>query len=254
VTDDLGLAHELADIADRLTMARWRSADLRVETKPDLSPVTDVDRAVEAELRALLAQKCPGDAVFGEEQGGEVLSGGRRWILDPVDGTRNYLRGLTVFATLIALEVEGVYEVGMVSAPAMRQRWWAARGQGARSHDGPLHVSQVRAIPDAYISAGDPRYFEGPEVSRAYAALADRCWTSRALGDFWPHVLVAEGSIDISVEMGASLWDWAPLLVIVEEAGGRFTDLDGTVRADGAAAIVSNGLLHDDVLAALRVR
>lgn len=254
MADDVTLAHELADLADSMTMARWRAADLRVETKPDLTPVSEADKAVEAALRRRLADARPGDAVLGEEQGGAALGGGRRWILDPIDGTRNYVRGLPVFATLIALEVDGRYDLGLVSAPALRQRWWAARGRGAHSNDGLLRVSRVAAIPDAYISAGDSRYFEDTTMSAAYATLANRCWTSRALGDFWPHVLVAEGSIDISVEMGASLWDWAPLLVIVEEAGGRFTDLDGTVRADGAAAIVSNGLLHDEVLAALQGR
>ena len=254
VTDDLSLAHELADVADQMTLGRWRATDLRVDTKPDLSPVSEVDRAVELELRSRLATARPWDGVYGEEEGGDTLGAPRRWILDPVDGTRNYVRGLPVFATLITLEVDGRYELGLVSAPALRQRWWAARGRGAHNNHGPIRVSQVRAISDAYISAGDPRFIEAPAVGAAYAALAKRCWTARAFGDFWGHALAAQGSIDISVEVGAHLWDWAPLLVIVEEAGGRFTDLDGTVRPDGSAAIISNGLLHDEVLAALRVR
>lgn len=254
VTDDLGLAHELANVADRMTLARWRATDLRVETKPDLTPVSDADKAVEAELRRMLAAARPHDAVLGEEEGGDVPTAARRWILDPVDGTRNYVRGLPIFATLITLEVEGRYELGLVSAPAMGQRWWAARGHGAHNKDGPIRVSRVRAISDAYISAGDPRFIENPAVGIAFAVLAQRCWTARALGDFWPHVLTAQGSMDISVEVGASVWDWAPLLVLVEEAGGRFTDLDGTVRADGSAAIITNGLLHDEVLAALQTR
>jgi histidinol-phosphatase len=252
VTDDLRLAHELADVADRMTLARWRAADLRVETKPDLSPVSEVDRAVEAELRRRIAAARPQDAVYGEEEGGDAAGALRRWILDPVDGTRNYIRGLPVFATLITLQVDGQYELGLVSAPALRQRWWATRGQGAHSNYGTIRVSQVRAISDAYISAGDPRFIENPAVGLAFVALAKQCWTARAFGDFWGHLLAAQGSIDISVEIGAHLWDWAPLLVIVEEAGGRFTDLDGTVRADGSAAIITNGLLHDEVLAALR--
>lgn len=253
--DDLALALRLADTADAITLAHFGSAGLRVERKADSSPVSDADRACEVALRTLLAHERPGDAILGEEQGGvvEPSVGGRRWILDPIDGTRAFVRGLAVFATLIALEEAGDVVVGVVSAPALGRRWWAARGGGAVADGRAIRVSPVARVEDAFLSTTDPRSLPEPGQRHAYSALAARTWTARALGDFWSHVLVAEGTIDIAVEPVAAVWDLAPLRVIVEEAGGRFTDLGGSSRIDGGNAVSSNGLLHDAVLEALRV-
>ena len=253
MNDDLQLTHELADIADGITLSRFRAADLRVETKPDMSPVSEADTAVESALRRRLAQSRPADAVLGEEEGGgsEAEEAARRWIIDPIDATRAYVRGVPVFATLIALEVEGRVDIGVVSAPGLRRRWWARRGEGAFADGAPLHVSRVRRLEDAFISTTDLRFLDEPHRA-AYVALALRCWTARALGDFWSHMLVAEGAVDIAVEPGGSIWDFAAIQPIVEEAGGRFTDYDGVARIDGGRAISTNGLLHDAVLEAMR--
>lgn len=250
---DLGLALALADIADSVTTARFRAADLRVETKPDLTPVSDADRAVERELRSVLERERPGDAVVGEEYG-DTGSGARRWILDPIDGTKNFVRGLPVWASLIALAIDGEGAVGVVSAPSLGRRWWAARGAGAWV--GPpggqvaaaqrCRVSGVRALGDAFVSYSS---FDGwPDASRGLQAVLSAVWRTRAFGDFWSHVLVAEGCVDASFEPEVALWDVAPLQVIVEEAGGRFSDLTGAATPAGGSVVCSNGLLHDEVL------
>lgn len=246
--DDLTLALELCGMADAITLGRFRAVDLRVETKPDMTPVSEADRAVETALRARLASVRPGDAVLGEEQGATGGSARRRWIIDPIDGTRGYVRGLPVYATLLALEVDGEIVVGVASAPALHRRWWAAKGEGAHTPAGRIHVSRVHRVEDASISTTNPRDLTRPGQRHAYGALAARCWQSRALGDFWSHVLVAEGVVDIAVEPLAAVWDLAPLRLIVEEAGGRFTDLDGNPRIDSGHALSTNGLLHDEVL------
>ena len=250
---DLRLALDLADLADAQTMARFGAADLRVESKADRSPVTEADRAAETVMRDHLARHRPDDGVLGEEQGETTGGSGRRWILDPIDGTRSYTRGLPVFATLIALEHAGQVSVGVVSAPALRARWWAARGGGAFRDGTPLRVSAVDRLERAYLSTTDPLAFRDARRVAGYPALAARCWTARALGDFWSHVLVAEGRVDVAVEPVAEVYDLAPLRLIVEEAGGRFTDLSGAARIDGGDAVSSNGLLHDEVLRLLEV-
>lgn len=239
-------------------MARFRARDLVVDTKPDMTPVSDADRAVEQALRDHLARDRPGDGILGEELGGEVGPSddreqhGRRWIIDPIDGTKGYVRGLPVWATLLALETDGVVQVGVVSAPALGRRWWAVRGGGAFADGEPIRVSEVAALDDAQLSYDSIVDFEARGLGDRFLALVRRCWRTRAFGDFWSHVLVAEGSVDVSVEpYGLSPWDVAPLLVIVEEAGGRLTDLTGVARIDGGAAVATNGLLHDDVLATL---
>jgi histidinol-phosphatase len=250
---DLALALALADTADAVTAARFRAADLRVETKPDLTPVSDADRAVERELREVIERERPGDGVVGEEYG-DTGSGSRRWIVDPIDGTKNYVRGLPVWASLIALEVDGEVGVGVVSAPALGRRWWAARGSGAWA--GPCaggageaeqcRVSAVRDLGDAFVS-----YSSLDWPGDGFGRLVDAVWRTRAFGDFWSHVLVAEGCVDASLEPVVALWDVAPLQVIVEEAGGRFSDLTGAATPGGGSVVCSNGLLHDDVLATL---
>ena len=234
-------------------MRRFRARDLVVDTKPDLTPVTEADRASEERIRELLARSRPSDAVLGEEYGSTgVSTGRRRWIVDPIDGTRGYARGIPVWATLIALERDGELSVGVVSAPALRTRWWATRDDGAFRDGASVSVSKVSRIEDAHLAYDAPRHFEAVGRRDAFLDLARRCWRTRGFGDFWPYVMVADGSIDIAVEPdGLSLWDLAAPMVIVEAAGGRFTDFDGVARADGGNAVATNGILHDDVLAAL---
>jgi histidinol-phosphatase len=253
LADDLALAHRLADAADAITLARFRSQDLHVEAKPDLTPVSDADLAVEDAVRRLLADERPGDAVLGEEHG-VTGQGPRQWVVDPVDGTKNFVRGVPVWATLVALRVEGRVEVGVVSAPALGRRWWAARGHGAFADGAAISVSRVAALQDAHLSYSSLTGWEAQGRLEGLLQLSRDCWRTRAFGDFWSHVLVAEGAVDASFEPEVSLWDLAPLQVIVEEAGGRFTSLDGEARPDGGSVVCSNGLLHDEVLAALRPR
>jgi histidinol-phosphatase len=247
-SDDLAVALRLADAADEITMARFLATDLVVDRKPDRSPVTDADTAVEDTVREIIAELRPGDDVLGEERGGAV-GDGRTWIVDPIDGTKNFLRGNPVWATLIALVEGGVPVVGVVSAPAFPRRWWASSGEGAWCGERRLRVSGVSSLADAYVSTTDVRLWEQRD---AYLALMDACWETRAFGDFWQHVLVAEGALDISADPIAYAWDLAAVQVIVTEAGGRFTDLRGEPRFDGGDGIASNGLLHDAALGVLQ--
>ena len=252
---DLALARDLAAAADRLTMARFLAQDLVVETKPDLTPVSDADRAVERLIRDRLAGERAGDAVIGEEYGADSVSSGREWIVDPIDGTKNFVRGAPVWATLLALRVDDEVVLGVVSAPALGRQWWAARGDGAwTSYDGrerQLAVSKVTTLSDAFVGYGDVRSWARHGRGEHFAALAAAVWRTRGFGDFWAHMLVAEGAVDISCEPEVSLWDLAALQPIVEEAGGRFSDLAGVGRPDGGSVVCTNGLLHDEVLAAL---
>jgi histidinol-phosphatase len=242
VGPDLELALRLADAADAISLTRFRSRDLVVRTKPDATPVTEADTEVEHELRAMLGVERRRDAVLGEEQGA-TGSGRRRWILDPIDGTRNYSRGIPVWATLIALEEDGRVVLGVVSAPALHRRWWAERGGGAHAGGDRVHVSAVRRPEDAVLSFA---------LEQPLPGLAARAWHARAYGDFWSHMLVAEGAIDGAIDaIGVSVWDLAAVQVIVEEAGGTFTDFAGEHRIDGQSAISSNGQLHEALLAAV---
>lgn len=260
--DDLALALRLADAADAVTSARFRAADLHVERKPDRTPVTDADIACEDALRAVLAGERPDDAVLGEERGGPNADGagdatvGRTWVVDPIDGTKNFSRGVPVWATLIALVVDGAPAVGVISAPALGRRWWAARGRGAFTADlargvdaAPLGVSGVADLADAYVSTTDLGTWREEGTRERWLALVDACWESRAFGDFFQHCLVAEGLLDLCVEPAASAWDLAAPAVVVTEAGGRLTDLSGAARHDGGSAVSSNGRLHDAALA-----
>lgn len=233
-----------------MTLARFRAADLVVSAKPDLTPVTEADRAVERALRERILAARPGHAVVGEEYGSEG-DGEWRWILDPIDGTKNYVRGIPIWATCIGLQHGGEMVVGVVSAPALGRRWWAARGEGAFANDAPIRVSTVATVDDAHLSYDSVQGFGPFGLEERFLALARRCWRSRGLGDFWSHVLVAEGALDIAVEPEVSVWDVAAVQVIVEEAGGRFTNLAGEARPDGGSAVSTNGLLHDEVLSAL---
>lgn len=239
---DLELALRLADAADAISLSGFRSG-LAVETKPDATPVTEADRRVERELRRILADERPDDAVLGEEQGATGTSG-RRWLIDPIDGTRNFSRGIPVWATLVALEDDGAVRLGVVSAPALRRRWWAERGTGALADGERIHVSAVLRVGDAVLSVA---------LEDRLPAIVDRAWHVRGFGDFWAHMLVAEGAVDGAVDAhGVAEWDTAAVQVIVEEAGGRFTDFSGVARIDGGTAVTSNGLLHDELVAAVR--
>jgi histidinol-phosphatase len=253
---DLRLALRLADAADAVSLPRFRAADLRVTRKPDRTPVTDADTAAEDALRAMIEQERPGDTVLGEEGGGDVSAAGRGWVLDPIDGTKNFSRGVPVWATLIALRSGDDGAVGVVSAPALGRRWWAARGLGAWTrHAGSrarrCEVSKVGSLEDALVSYSSLTGWQERGQLDAFLDLSRRVWRTRAFGDFWSHLLVAEGAVDVSLEPEVNLWDLAALQPIVEEAGGRFTDLSGVDRADGGSVLCSNGFLHDEVLAAI---
>ena len=250
---DLAFALSLADLADEITMRHFRSAELVVETKVDLTPVSVADRDAEEALRGAIARGRPGDAVVGEELGSEG-EGSARWILDPIDGTKHYVRGIPLWATLIALEREGSTVVGVASAPALGSRWWAERGGGAFANGGPIRVSTVSRLEDASFTHSGVHSFDERGHGPALRELSQRVWMERAYGDFWQHVLVAEGRLDFAIEPVVNLWDLAALLPIVEEAGGRLTDFEGVARPDGGTAVTSNGLLHDEVLDTLNRR
>jgi histidinol-phosphatase len=249
---DLALALELADIADAVTLPHFRSTSLTVDRKSDRTEVTIADRGAEAAIRARLAAARPDHAVLGEEEG---LIGSAdapaRWIIDPIDGTSNFVKGVPIWATLIALQVEGDIVVGVCSAPALGRRWWAVRGGGAFADGGPIRVSKINDVSEAHLShAGTATFatFRGEHGHDGIINLARDVWRDRGFGDFWMHMLVAEGAVDIAVEPVVNVWDLAAVQVIVEEAGGRFTNLDGRLGPDGGSALSTNGLLHERVL------
>lgn len=251
---DLALALRLADAADALTLAAFRRTDLIVDTKPDLTPVTEADRGVERRLREILAAERPADDLLGEEEGGRDPSArpaGRAWVIDPIDGTKNFVRGVPVWATLIAVVDSGVVTVGVASAPALGRRWWAARGSGAWT-TGPedaqprrLAVSAIDRLADASFSYSDPVGWPAGSLARVSAA----AWRVRAYGDFWSHLLVAEGAVDVAAEPELSIWDVAALIPIVIEAGGRVTAFTGAdpLVAPHEGALTTNARLHDEV-------
>ena len=251
---DLQFALSLADVADRLSLLHFRASDLVVETKPDLTPVTEADRGVERALREQLAVHRPEDSILGEEYGAQG-DARRRWILDPIDGTKNYVRGVPVWACLIALVEDGEITVGVVSAPALSRRWWAAKGGGAFVSDPTspqprrIHVSRVAALADASFSYSDDVGWARRGAARALDHLLHRTWRQRAYGDFWSHMMVAEGQVDVAGEPELESYDMAALVPIVEEAGGRMTAFDGRSSLEGGSALSSNGILHDEVLA-----
>ncbi|WP_270258171.1 histidinol-phosphatase [Kocuria marina] len=257
-TDDLRLAHILADSVDGLTMKRFKSQDLTVETKPDLTPVTDADREAEQVIRAQLGRVRNRDAVIGEEFG-TTGSGGRQWVIDPIDGTKNYVRGVPVWATLIGLVEDGEVVLGVVSAPALNRRWWAAAGSGAftgrsLSQATRLSVSSVNQLSDASLSYSSLSGWRDLGVREQFIELTDSVWRTRAYGDFWSYCMVAEGAVDLACEPELNLYDMAALVPIVTEAGGRFTSLAGQDGPFGDNALASNGLLHDAALDVLGTR
>jgi len=238
--DDLAFALRLADAADAITMPRFRASDLHVETKPDRSPVTDADRAVERALRELVAAERPGEGVLGEEEGDDGSPA--RWIVDPIDGTRNFLRGMPVWATLVALERDAQVVCGVVSAPALGHRWWASAGGGAWRDGERIRVSAVARLADASAAC---------TLGRDLAIVEPLVWHLRGFGDFWQHVLVAEGVLDAAVDAELSLWDYAAPALVVAEAGGRATAPSGGPPSPGERLVTSNGLVHDELLAAI---
>ena len=252
---DMHLAHVLADQADSISMDRYKALDLKVDTKPDLTPVTDADRAVEEQLRITLSRARTRDAVFGEELG-TTGHGQRRWVLDPIDGTKNFVRGVPVWATLISLMDGDVPVVGLVSAPALNRRWWAAKGVGAwtgRRLESATRcrVSNVHDLADASLSYSSLTGWEERGMLDGFLDLTRAVWRTRAYGDFWSYMMVAEGAVDVACEPEVSLWDLAALDVIVREAGGVFSDLSGNPGPAGGSAVATNGVLHSDVLTAL---
>ena len=254
-TDDLRLAHLLADDADSLTTGRFKALDLHVMSKPDTTPVTDADEAVEESIRRTLSRVRSRDAVTGEEQGSTGHSQ-RRWIIDPIDGTKNFVRGVPVWATLISLAVDDEVVLGVVSAPMLQRRWWASSGNGAWTGRSLLkatrcQVSDVRRLEDASLSYSSLHGWDERGRLDDFLSLSRRCWRTRAYGDFWSYMLVAEGAVDLAAEPELKVYDMAALDVIVREAGGRFSSLDGTDGPFGGNAVASNGHLHEAALSFL---
>lgn len=256
IDSDLSVALTLADEADAITLNRFGALDLRIDTKPDLTPVTDADQAVEEQLRRSLTRERPRDAVLGEEYGGTAVLEGRQWVIDPIDGTKNFVRGVPVWASLIALLDDGVPVVGVVSAPALNRRWWAGSGLGAFTGFGggtprSISVSGVADLGSASLSFSSLSGWADIGRREQFLGLTDSVWRVRAYGDFLSYCLVAEGAVDIAAEPEVKLWDLAPLDLLVREAGGVFTSLDGRPGPHGGSAVASNGLLHDEVLGRL---
>lgn len=253
---DLHLALRLADEADVITRGRFLAMDLTVDSKPDLTPVSDADLAVETMIRAELGSERPDDALLGEEFGGTATFSGRQWVVDPIDGTKNFVRGVPVWATLIALLEDGVPTVGVVSAPALHRRWWAADQLGSWTSAGDeaarrINVSKVDSLAASSLSFSSLSGWADLGARDRFIGLTDDVWRVRAYGDFFSYCLLAEGALDIAAEPEVSLWDLAALDVLVREAGGKFTALDGNVGPHGGSAVATNGLLHQDVLGRL---
>ena len=253
--EDLALAHLLADLADAIALDRYQALDLVVTTKPDNTPVTDADRAVETAIRQALAVHRPEDGLLGEEFGSDITGAKRYWVIDPIDGTKNFMRGVPTWACLIALvEVSenGTHNVvvGVASSPALSRRWFASSGAGAfvifNGNTKRISVSEVSAIEDASIAYSD--FIGFGERLEPFQKMLSQAWRTRGMGDFWSHMLVAEGAVDIAVEPTLAVWDMAALDIIVREAGGVFTNTSGQQGPFGGSGVSTNGKLHDDVL------
>lgn len=254
-TDDLRLAHLLADDADSISADRFKALDLHVMTKPDLTPVSDADKAVEESIRRTLSRARSRDAITGEEQGSTGTSA-RRWIIDPIDGTKSFVRGVPVWATLIALAVEDEVVLSVVSAPQLGRRWWASKDQGSWTGKSLMkaarnQVSDVRRLEDASLGYSSLDGWEERGRLDDFLALARRCWRTRGYGDFWSYMLLAEGAVDVAAEPELEVYDMAALVPIVTEAGGTFTSLDGVDGPWGGNALATNGHLHDAALSFL---
>ena len=251
----LAFAHEACDTADQIALAHFRR-DLDLERKPDRTFVTVADRGIEREIRSRIRARYPEHGLVGEEYGTEDGTGATRWYIDPIDGTHNFIRGVPLFGTLLGVEHEGELQVGMMSAPAMRERWFAYRGGGAwnRSLDGErqIRVSRVRALDDAQLLYGSRTETVASGLMPGFDDTLAASWRDRGFGDFWGYALVAEGAAEAMFETGAKTWDLAGPLVVLEEAGGRVTDVHGDRRIDTGSSVASNGLLHEELLRRLR--
>jgi histidinol-phosphatase len=248
---ELDFANDLADRAATIAMDVF-SGDVRVRIKDDDTPVTQADTAIEAMVRERVAEVFPADRVLGEEQGGDADAPGRVWIVDPIDATKNFARAIPVFATLIALQVDGSLDLGVVSAPALGERYEAVRGAGARMNGLPIRVSETTSVAEAQVtfSSLPALLAERPGMR----GILDEAARTRGFGDFWIHVLVARGASEVAVEPELRLWDYAALKVVVEEAGGRMTTIDGGPVTDGGSVLTTNGPLHDEVVRRLADR
>ena len=255
--EELKLALELADLADSISLPRFFAQDFKTETKPDSTPVTESDRAVEAAIKAKLASERPADSIIGEEYGVQGVDlhgeGSRTWVIDPIDGTANYMRGVPVWATLISLNLSGKPTVSVVSAPAMGRRWWAAPGVGAftRLVDGTvkqISVSKIEDLSQASMSYVSLKLWDELGALDNLMNLVRSVWRTRAYGDFWSYMLLAEGAIDLTCEHSLEIYDWAALVPIVEQAGGKITSYFEELNPTSSAVLATNGRLHDSVL------
>ncbi len=254
---DLELAHQLADTADKISLARFGAIDLQITQKPDLTPVSDADRKIEELIRQQLASSNPEDGVIGEEFENKISTNNREWILDPIDGTKNYIRGVPIWASLIALRENNEITATVVSAPAINRRWYAAKGEGAFVNENILGNQKKRRLKVSGVSKISDASFAFAEIVKKdhwetnyepFLKLTNEVWRSRGFGDFWAHMLVAEGAVDFTIEPKLALWDMAALYLIVKEAGGSFTNLAGQDGVSGPGAICSNGKLHNELV------
>ncbi len=253
----LALAHAACDEADDLARGAFRR-DLEITTKPDRTFVTEADKSIERAIRARILTAHPDHGLVGEEYGTEGAAAATRWYIDPIDGTHNFIRGVPLFGTLLAVARDGELQAAVLSAPALHERWWARRGGGAwaRGHDDEaprrLHVSGVTSLADAQLLYGSGHEIEASGLAPGFKALLGEVWRDRGFGDFWGYALLAGGAAEAMVEVGLSSWDAAAPLVLVEEAGGRATDFDGERAIDSGTFVVSNGILHEVILERLR--
>ena len=252
LSDDLDLALRMADEADRVSMSRFDAADLTIDTKADASFVTEADLATERALRALLDAERPDDAIFGEEYGRSGDSA-RQWVIDPIDGTSNYLKGIPMWATLIALVIDGVPRVGVVSQPAIGRRWWAASGRGAWTNTSAgeprrIRVSDVATVEDSSVSFQSITQWADAGRTDDLLRIAAAVWRDRGYGDAWPYMLLAEGRLEMVAEFDVKEYDIAAHVPIIHEAGGRFTDIDGVDSVASRSSLATNGRLHDAFL------
>ena len=248
---EMVIAHGLADRAAAIAMGLFMGDGLQVRKKADLTLVTQADTSIESMIREQLAAAFPHDHVLGEEEGGDYLRDGRVWIVDPIDGTANFARGVPAWGILIALHADGEGVLGICDMPALGERYAAAKGKGATCNDRPIRVSEVAAVSDAHLLYAEMKdLLAGPYREPVLGLVAD-CWRDRGFGDCWAHALVARGAAEVMLEPQLSLWDYAAMQVIVEEAGGRVTTFDGSPPVHGGSLVSSNGLVHNEVLARL---